>query len=145
VNNESISGVASRDRRVGKVRDLTERELIDYGQARFPEKRLFILSNWMMLDVLLPTVELEQLEASGCQALMLYGQSVVYDSEGLVPVGESIMTGFLCAREFRILESDTAAFILIGQGGSKDIFPQSASALKSPEARKAAGLVVHDV
>jgi hypothetical protein len=44
-----------------------------------------------------------------------------------------------------VLESETTAFILVGEGGSKDIFPQSASALKSPEARKAAGLVVHDV
>lgn len=87
MNNESISGVASRDCRVKKIGDLTELELIEYGRASFPEKRLFIVSNWMMLGVLLPKPELELLEAGGSQALMLYGQSVVSDSEGLIQIG----------------------------------------------------------
>lgn len=111
-----------RKLRRGKIGDLTEDELISYAQTWFPGKRILIVRDWMTIGVLLPNPELMELEATGSQALMLYAQFVTHDSENLISPRESIITGYVCAREVRVLESGSVGVILTGGGFHKDIF-----------------------
>jgi hypothetical protein len=103
---------------------LGDDELIELAADTFKEKPFCIVRHWMILDVMLPESDEQEIKAQGLDATVLYAQAAVFDSQNKHSPGDSILSGYQCDFDGCIFESNTTIFILAGRGARKHVsFP----------------------
>jgi hypothetical protein len=100
---------------------LGDDELIKLAADTFIEKPFCIVRHWMILDVMLPASDEQEIKAQGLDATLLYAQAAVFDSQNKHSPGDSILSGYQCDFDGCIFESKTTIFILAGRGARKHV------------------------
>lgn len=106
-------------------------ELIELAAETFVEKPFCIVRGWMLLDVMLPELQEQDVKAQGLEATVLYAQAVVFDSSKRLKPGDSVLSDFQSDFEECIFESKDVLFILAGRGARKHVSAPAVEALRA--------------
>jgi hypothetical protein len=100
---------------------LGDDELIELAADTFREKPFCIVRHWMVLDVMLPESQEQEINAQGLEATLLYAHAAVFDSQNKYQPGDSIVSGYQRDFDGCFFESDDTIFILAGRGARKHV------------------------
>ena len=93
---------------------------IALAQATCPGKATLVVSDWMMLDLDLPSHALQKLSAHGCQPTTVFASTVLQDSQQKLREGAWARSGFLLRLHHDFLfETPSRVVVLIGDGHRK--------------------------
>ncbi|MFJ2484864.1 DUF6957 family protein [Pseudomonas sp. NPDC087639] len=106
-------------------------ELIELAAETFVEKPFCIVRGWMLLDVMLPEFQEQDVKAQGLEATVLYAQAVVFDSSKQLKPGDSVLSDFQSDFEECIFESKGVLYILAGRGARKHASAPALDALRA--------------
>ncbi|CAN7409242.1 DUF6957 family protein [Pseudomonas brassicacearum] len=106
-------------------------ELIELATVNFTEKPFCIVRQWLLLDVMLPESQEQDVKAQGLEATVLYAQSVIYDSQRKLQPGDSVLSDFQSDFEECIFESKGVLYILAGRGARKHASAPAVEALRA--------------
>ncbi len=98
---------------------LEDDELIELATVTFTEKPFCIVRQWLLLDVMLPESEEQEIKAQGLEATILYAQKTVFDSKGKHQAGDSLLSDYQLDFDGCIFESKDTLYILAGRGARK--------------------------
>lgn len=110
---------------------LEDDELIELAIVTFTEKPFCIVRQWLLLDVMLPEFQDQELKAQGLKATVLYAQAVVFDSNNKQQPGDSVLSDFQSDFESCIFESRDVLYILAGRGARKHVSAPAVEALRA--------------
>lgn len=124
---------------------LSDGDLISIVQKDFSDRAVCVVRQWLLLDVLLAEGMRAEIEGEGRQPTILYAHNVVFDNRECIPAGDGLVTDY--EREFYgcLFETGDVLVVLAGPGGRKYVSQPAVAALKNPDIRSAAGLLVHDL
>lgn len=109
---------------------LDDQSLIQIAGEEFSGRAYAVVRDWMILDVILPSEELNELTAAGQQPMILLAPRVVHDSDMASPRADLLITGF-CQDFFGcFFEVDSKVYVLAGRGARKYAAMPSITALK---------------
>lgn len=106
-------------------------ELIELAADTFIEKPFCIVRGWMLLDVMLPEFQEQEVKAQGLEATVLYAQAVMFDSSNKLKPGDSVLSDFQSDFEACIFESKDMLYILAGRGARKHVSAPAVEALRA--------------
>lgn len=98
---------------------LDDDELIKLAREEFKGKPFCVVRNWMILDLMLPEGQENEIKNQGLQPTILYVHRVVFDSEARASIGDSFVTGYQKDFHGCFFESTDTLFILAGRGARK--------------------------
>ncbi|WP_409319946.1 DUF6957 family protein [Pseudomonas putida] len=124
---------------------MTDEELIQVVQDEIGLRRVCIVRQWLLLDVLVSAADHGELEKGGRQPTILFGHRVTFDSHGLVSDGQGLVTGYECESYGFLFEADGVLIVLAGPGGRRFVSHPAAEALRNSASRHAVGLTAHDL
>lgn len=104
-------------------------ELIRASHEAFNGRPICVVRHWMLLDVMLPASQEQEVIAQGLKACVLYSPLIVHDSQGKYRPGDSILSGYQRDFDGCIFESKDALYILAGRGARKHVSVPAISAL----------------
>lgn len=110
---------------------LEDDELIELATVTFTEKPFCIVRQWMLLDVMLPEFQEQEVKAQDLEATVLYAQAVVFDSNNKLQPGDSVLSDFQSDFEDCIFESKDVLYILAGRGARKHVSAPAVEALRA--------------
>jgi hypothetical protein len=110
---------------------LEDDELIELAIVTFTEKPFCIVRQWLLLDVMLPEFQDQEVKAQGLKATVLYAQAVVFDSNSKQQPGDSVLSDFQSDFENCIFESKDVLYILAGRGARKHVSAPAVEALRA--------------
>ena len=110
---------------------LEDDELIELAADIFTEKPFCIVRQWMLMDVMLPESQEQEVKARGLGATILYAQSAIYDSQSKLQPGDSVLSDFQSGFEECIFESKDVLYILAGRGARKHVSAPAVEALRA--------------
>ena len=108
---------------------LDDDKLIELAADTFTEKPFCIVRQWMLLDVMLPESEEQEIKAQGLEATILYAQKTVFDSKGKHQAGDSLLSDYQRDFDGCIFESKDKLYILAGRGARKHASVPAVAAL----------------
>ena len=85
----------------------------------------------MLLDVMLPASQEQEVITQGLKPCVLYAQAPVYDSQGELKPGDSLLSDFQRDFDGCIFESKDVLYILAGQGSRKHVSLPALQALNA--------------
>lgn len=124
---------------------MSDEDLVRLVQGELSNRRVCIVRQWLLLDVMLPATDRDQLEEEGRQPTVLYGHHVVFDSQGSITLGEGLITGYESESYGFLFEADGALIVLAGPGGRRFVSHPAAIALGDSACRNAVGLAAHNL
>ena len=83
----------------------------------------------MLLDLMLPASQEQELITQGLKSYVLYAQATVYDSQGELKPGDSLLSDFQRDFDGCIFESKDRLYILAGRGARKHVSVPAVAAL----------------
>ncbi len=85
--------------------------------THFPEEPYCVVRNWIWIDLILPDRVREELKAAGQESVMLYADSVLYDSNRRFDVGNWVRTTPLISfSEGCCFRTRNTLYVLVGSG-----------------------------
>jgi len=109
---------------------LDDNELIELATVTFTDKPFCIVRQWLLLDVMLPEFQEQEVKAQGLGTTVLYAQSAIYDSQSKLQPGDSVLSDFQSEFEECIFESKDVLYILAGRGARKHASLPAVEALR---------------
>ncbi|WP_150642643.1 DUF6957 family protein [Pseudomonas fluorescens] len=100
---------------------LKDDELIKLAREEFEGRSFCVVRNWMILDVMLPETQEQEIKKQGLQPAILYAHRAVFDSEARFSAGESVITSYQQSFEDCFFESKDTLYILAGRGARKHV------------------------
>lgn len=122
--------------------ELADDELVRIVKEEFADRRVCIVRQWLLLDLLMPEVERSRIEDEGLQPTVLYAHNVVFDTHGLIPAAGAVVTQYERESFGYLFEAGGVLFLLAGRGGRKYAGQPAITALRDPVAVRSAGLAV---
>lgn len=110
---------------------LDDDELIELAADIFTEKPFCIVRQWMLLDVMLPESQEQEVKAQDLEATVLYAQAAVFDSQNKHQPGDSVLSDFQSDFDESIFESKDTLYILAGRGARKHVSAPAVEALRA--------------
>ena len=110
---------------------LDDDELIELAADIFTEKPFCIVRQWMLLDVMLPESQEQEVKAQDLEATVLYAQAAVFDSQNKHQPGDSVLSDFQSDFDESIFESKDTLYILAGRGARKHVSVPAVEALRA--------------
>lgn len=98
---------------------LDDDELIRASHEAFDGRPFCVVRQWMLLDVMLPASQEQEVKTQGLKPCVLYAQAPVYDSQGELKPGDSLLSDFQRDFDGCIFESKDMLYILAGRGARK--------------------------
>ncbi|AXI60027.1 hypothetical protein DLD99_05935 [Pseudomonas kribbensis] len=103
---------------------LDDDELIRASHEAFTGRPFCVVRHWMLLDVMLPTSQEQEVKMQGLKPCVLYAQATVYDSLGELKRDDSLLSDYERDFDSCIFESKDVVYILGGRGARKHVsFP----------------------
>jgi hypothetical protein len=114
---EALYGLA---RTLGGSR-LENDALIRLAIDEFTGRRIFIVRQWMLLDVIAPDAHEQQIKKNGLIPTVLYADQIVYASDASIAINKRFITGYQKSFEACFFESKDTLYILAGRGCRKHV------------------------
>lgn len=124
---------------------LDDDDLIRIVQEEFPGQQVYVVRQWLLLDVMLPEVEQKEIKSRGLAPTVLFANHLVSDSEDGAPKGEAIISNYESELFGCLFQSENALFILAGPGGRRYVGQPAVAALRASNCRQSHALLVHEV
>lgn len=97
--------------------NMDESAATQFVQLHFPDRSYCLVSEWVLIEVDIPQVELARLAEQGVTPTLLYAFSVMHDSEGRFPRGHSLRTSLGVSFSHACLfETKNTVYVLMGPG-----------------------------
>lgn len=123
---------------------LDDADIVSLAREELVGQTICIVRHWMILDVLLSSDEEREIKAQGLRSSILYAHRSVFDSEGRIPSGGGVITGYCKEDNGCFFETPDTLFILAGRGARKFVSSPSARAFRAPQMRQALGIIIYD-
>lgn len=98
---------------------LDDDELIRASHEAFAGRPFCVVRHWMLLDVMLPASQEQEVKTQGLKPCVLYAQATVYDSLAELKPGDSLLSDYERDFDSCIFESKDVVYILAGRGARK--------------------------
>jgi hypothetical protein len=98
---------------------LDDVELIKLACEEFEDRSFCVVRNWMVLDLMLPESQENEIKKQGLHPTVLFVHQTVFDSEARVSAGEGFITGYQKDFHGCFFESKDTLYILAGRGSRK--------------------------
>lgn len=108
---------------------LGDDELIQLAREEFVGRPFCIVRNWMIIDLMLPGEQENEIGKQGLQPSVLYVHHAVFDSEARITNGDSFITSYQKDFHGCFFESKDKLYILAGRGARKHVSVPAISAL----------------
>ena len=108
---------------------LDDVELIRASNEAFDGRPFCVVRQWMLLDAMLPASQEQEVITQGLKPCVLYAQATVYDSQGVLKPGDSLLSDFQRDFDGCIFESKDRLYILAGRGARKHVSVPAVAAL----------------
>ncbi|WP_072347166.1 MULTISPECIES: hypothetical protein [unclassified Pseudomonas] len=112
---------------------LDDDELIRASHEAFDGRPFCVVRQWMLLDVMLPASQEQEVKTQGLKPCVLYAQATVYDSLGELKPGDSLLSDYERDFDGCIFESKDVVYILGGRGARKHVSLPALEALNAYE------------
>jgi len=110
---------------------LDDDELIRASHEAFDGRPFCVVRQWMLLDVMLPASQEQEVKTQGLKPCVLYAQATVYDSQGELKPGDSLLSDYERDYDGCIFESKEVVYVLAGQGARKHVSLPALQALSA--------------
>ncbi|MCM2460297.1 hypothetical protein HGO40_07275 [Pseudomonas sp. CG7] len=94
-------------------------DLIKLAREEFEDRAFCVVRDWMILDLMLPEGQENEIKNQGLQSTVLYFHRVIFDSEARVSIGNGFVTGYQKDFHGCFFESKDTLYILAGRGARK--------------------------
>lgn len=123
---------------------LDDANIVSLACEELMEQTICIVRHWIILDVLLSSDDEQMIRAQGLRPSILYAHCSVFDSEGRIPSGAGVITGYCTKENGCFFETPDTLFILAGVGARKFVSFPAVQALRNPQMRQALGVMAYD-
>lgn len=97
--------------------NMDESEVTQFVQLHFPNRSYCLVSDWVLIEIEIPQVELSRLAKQGLTPTLLCAFSVIHDSRGRFPRGHSVRTSLGVSFSHACLfETKNTVYVLMGPG-----------------------------
>ena len=100
---------------------LDDVELIRASHEAFDGRPFCVVRHWMLLDIMLPASQEQEVIRQGLKPCVLYAQATVYDSLGELKPGDSLLSDYERDFDGSIFESKEVVYVLAGRGARKHV------------------------
>lgn len=109
---------------------LDDLSLIQIAKTEFADRPFCIVRNWMILDVMLPASDMEEVAAAEQHPMVLFAHDVTYDSLTTQHRDVPLVTRY--AKDFFgcFFEDGATVFILAGRGARRYVAKTALTALR---------------
>ena len=109
---------------------LEEEELIRVALGISDQRTLFVVGTWIILDVILPSSELKELEEEGLKSTVIYANRVLFTTHPQAVSSYGVVSGYQADLDGCIFQSKDALYILAGRGARKHVSLPALTALQ---------------
>lgn len=95
--------------------------IVETAWANNRGRPFYVVRDWLLLDVMVPSDVEDDLKAMGLQPTVLYAQTVAYDSRSEVSRPGAIRSSFQRVLDGNFFESMHMSFVLAGPGVRKHV------------------------
>jgi hypothetical protein len=110
---------------------LDDAELVRASHEAFEGRPFCVVRHWMLMDVMLPVAQEREVIRQGLEPCILYAQAIVYDSQGELKSGDSLLSDYQRDFDGCIFETQDVLYILAGRGSRKHASLPAMDALKA--------------
>lgn len=110
--------------------ELDEAELIRIALDSFDRRPLLVVRTWMLLDVILPSSELQAIEDRGLKPTVLYANHVLFTTQPQEASSYGVISAYQTGLAGCIFESKDALYVLAGRGARKHVSLPALTALQ---------------
>lgn len=97
-------------------------EAVRIVRKRYPYAEYCIVADWQWIDLDITPAQLDELAKTNRKPVIIYADTVIYDSRRRWDIGDFVRTSFLCNFEDGfIFQTLNSVYILIGDGIRKRV------------------------